>query len=135
MNQVDTPFSWPIRVYYEDTDAGGIVYHAQYLHFLERARTEWLRQLGFNQVELKAQNILFVIRDMNIKWQMPAKLDDELIVVIEQVQVKKASFTMQQVIYKNHQVLVKADVTIACLQVESMKPQPLPEAVRIAAST
>lgn len=135
MQQASAPFRWPVRVYYEDTDAGGIVYHARYLYFLERARTEWLRQLGFNQIELKQQSTLFVIRDMNIKWQSPAKLDDALSVAIEGMQVKKASFTMRQTIFKEDQVIVKADVTIACLNAESMKPQPLPAAVRIAANS
>ncbi|WP_396589177.1 tol-pal system-associated acyl-CoA thioesterase [Bermanella sp. R86510] len=126
-------FEWPVRVYYEDTDAGGIVYHARYLHFLERARTEWLRQLGFEQTELKAQDILFVIRDMKIKWSKPAQLDDALRVVIPHISVKKASIVMTQTIYNEQDVLVQAEVTIACLYANTLKPRALPSAIKHAA--
>lgn len=123
-------FEWPIRVYYEDTDAGGIVYHARYLYFLERCRTEWLRQVGFNQSSLQMDQIAFVIRDMNIKWKAPAILDDELIVKIVVVNVKGASLQMEQTIERNvdgeNVTLVTATVTIACLNNQSMKPMAFP---------
>src|SRR5690554_7485112 len=75
-------FKWHARVYYEDTDAGGIVYHANYLKFMERARTEWLRDLGFFQQSLRADDTLFVVRSLNIQYKAPAYLDDELLVSV-----------------------------------------------------
>jgi acyl-CoA thioester hydrolase len=120
-------FNWPIRVYYEDTDAGGIVYHAQYLHFLERARTEWLRNLGFNQSDLKVQGVLFVVRDMTIKWIDPARLDDELIVHVVIEQTKKASLIIEQVIMCGNVKKLSARVTIACLNGATMKPSAIPK--------
>ncbi len=122
-------FNWPVRVYFEDTDAGGIVYHARYLYFLERARTEWLRQLGFNQSILKQQNILFVVRDMAIKWQKPAILDDALTVSLNVVSVKKASLKMQQKITVGDEQKLQADVTIACINATNKKPMAIPQAI------
>lgn len=122
-------FNWPVRVYFEDTDAGGIVYHARYLYFLERARTEWLRELGFNQSLLKQQNVLFVVRDMNIKWQKPAVLDDALIVDVNVIAVKKASLKMQQTIKIENEQKLHADVTIACIDATNKKPMAIPQAI------
>ena len=122
-------FYWPVRVYFEDTDAGGIVYHARYLYFLERARTEWLRELGFNQSLLKQQNVLFVVRDMNIKWQKPAVLDDALIVDVNVIAVKKASLKMQQTIKTENEQKLHADVTIACIDATNKKPMAIPQAI------
>jgi acyl-CoA thioester hydrolase len=126
-NDLEWDFSWPVRVYFEDTDAGGIVYHAQYLHFLERARTEWLRNLGFNQSELKLQGILFVVRDMAIKWINPARLDDELIIKVSIEQINKASLIMKQVIMCGNIKKLTARVTIACLDGVNMKPTAIPK--------
>mgnify|MGYP000070743878 FL=1 len=122
-------FNWPVRVYFEDTDAGGIVYHARYLYFLERARTEWLRELGFNQSLLKQQNVLFVVRDMNIKWQKPAELDDALTVSVNIIAVKKASLKMQQIIQTENEQKLHADVTIACIDATNKKPMAIPQAI------
>ena len=76
-------FEWPLRVYIEDTDVGGIVYYANYFRYLERARTEWLRSLGFSQEILRHQNILLIVRDIQAKYRLPARLDDELTVTVE----------------------------------------------------
>jgi len=122
-------FNWPVRVYFEDTDAGGIVYHARYLYFLERARTEWLRELGFNQSTLKQQHVMFVVRDMNIKWQKPALLDEALNVSVALVSAKKASLKMQQIISTNTEQKVQADVTIACIDAINKKPMAIPRAI------
>lgn len=122
-------FNWPVRVYFEDTDAGGIVYHARYLYFLERARTEWLRDLGFNQSELKQQNVMFVVRDMNIKWQKPAMLDEPLDISVSIVEAKKASLKMQQIISTTTEQKVQADVTIACIDAMNKKPMAIPRAI------
>ena len=123
----ELPFTLPVRVYFEDTDAGGIVYHARYLYFLERARTEWLRDLGFNQSELQKQNVVFVIRDMQIKWQVPARLDDELLVSVRVDRIKNASMVMSQTITSGNVTHVSATVTIACLQGSTMKPMAIPQ--------
>jgi len=123
----ELPFTLPVRVYFEDTDAGGIVYHARYLYFLERARTEWLRDLGFNQSELQKQNVVFVIRDMQIKWQAPARLDDELLVSVRVDRIKNASMVMSQTITSGNVTHVSATVTIACLQGSTMKPMAIPQ--------
>lgn len=124
-------FTWPVRVYYEDTDAGGIVYHARYLHFLERARTEWLRSLGFDQSILKEkeQNTVFVVRDMSLKFIRPARLDDQLHVSVEILSMKKASMQMQQVIYDGEHKLLVAQVTVACLDAQRLKPKALPSVI------
>ena len=122
-------FSWPVRVYFEDTDAGGIVYHARYLYFLERARTEWLRELGFNQSALKQQNVMFVVRDMQIKWQKPAVLDEQLTIALDITRVKKASLSMQQVIRTDNEQKLHAQVTIACIDATNKKPMAIPEAI------
>ncbi len=123
-------FSLPVRVYYEDTDAGGVVYHARYLHFLERARTEWLRQFGFNQIELKEQSTVFVVRDMTLKFVKPARLDDLLTVTVEVTAVKNASLQIQQTIFDGQGQKLLAQVTIACLDARQFKPKPLPSDVR-----
>ncbi len=119
-------FSWPVRVYFEDTDAGEIVYHARYLQFLERARTEWLRGLGFNQSELKRQGVVFVVRDMQINWLSPALLDDALQVNVQIQKAKKASFIMTQQILLGDEQKLKASVTIACLNSQTLKPLAIP---------
>ena len=125
-------------MYYEDTDAGGIVYHARYLHFLERARTEWLRMLGFNQSELKALGTVFVVRDLNLKYIKPARLDDQLMVLTRIEKVKKASLIMQQEICtassdgkisnESGKILV-AQASIACLDAHSLKPKAMPQEI------
>jgi len=127
--QESNQFEWPIRVYYEDTDAGGIVYHARYLYFLERARTEWLRDAGFNQSVLKQQKLIFVVRDMQIKWQQPAVLDELLTVTAEVVQIKKASMIMTQTITCGDEKKVQAQVTIACVHSDTKKPMAMPDEI------
>ncbi|MEY8205669.1 MAG: tol-pal system-associated acyl-CoA thioesterase [Bermanella sp.] len=122
-------FNWPVRVYYEDTDAGGIVYHARYLYFLERARTEWLRHLGFNQSQLKQQGVLFVVRDMEIKWCSSALLDQALDVSVSVRKIKKASMLMTQTITLGEIEKVRASVTVACLNSATMRPIAIPEII------
>ncbi|UTW49377.1 tol-pal system-associated acyl-CoA thioesterase [Bacterioplanoides sp. SCSIO 12839] len=122
-------FRWPVRVYYEDTDAGGIVYYANYLKFFERARTEWLRQLGFNQELLRQQGILFVVREVNAKYKQPARLDDELQVSVAVEKMGKASFNIVQTVYRvsseEEQTLVSGSVSIACID-DKGKPRIIP---------
>jgi acyl-CoA thioester hydrolase len=95
--QATLPFSWPVRVYWEDTDAGGIVFYANYLKFFERARTEWLRSLGLEQRQLKdTTGGMFVVSDTQVRYHRPARLDDELIVTATPIEVGRASLTIHQ---------------------------------------
>ena len=122
------PFSFGIRVYWEDTDAGGVVYHASYLRFLERARTEWLRAQGFGQRALReSEDLVLVVRDMAIDFHRPARLDDELLVSVVLAQRRSASLLITQEITRGDQALVRASVRVACLVASSFRPRPLPE--------
>jgi acyl-CoA thioester hydrolase len=122
------PFSFPIRVYREDTDAGGVVYHASYVRFLERARTEWLRAQGVGQQALReSEDLVLVIREMNLDFHKPAKLDDQLLVSVVMTERRKASLLIEQEISRGGQALVHATVRVACLVASSFKPRPLPE--------
>jgi len=115
-----------LRVYYEDTDAGGIVYHANYLKFMERARTEWVRSLGVNQQNLLEQLVGFVVIDMNIAFKHSARLDDMLSVSCSVVTVKRASLVFEQTILKEGKVLVSATVKVACINTSTNKPIAIP---------
>ena len=121
------PFSFPIRVYWEDTDAGGVVYHASYVRFLERARTEWLRAQGVGQQALReSEDLVLVIRDMRLDFHKPAKLDDQLLVSVVMTERRKASLLIEQEISRGGQALVHATVRVACLVASSFRPRPLP---------
>jgi acyl-CoA thioester hydrolase len=122
------PFSFPIRVYWEDTDAGGVVYHGSYVRFLERARTEWLRAQGVGQSTLRdVDGVVLVIRDMTLDFRQPARLDDELQVSVVMTERRAASLLMAQEISRGDRVLVSARVRVACLVASSFRPRPLPE--------
>lgn len=122
-------FSWPIRVYWEDTDAGGVVYHAGYLRFLERARSEWLRAQGIDQQRMRDDTgIGFVVRDMQIGFIAPARLDDELDVLVAVEQVRAASMHFAQSIHRRDgTLLVRANVRAACVDLSVMRPRPIPD--------
>ncbi len=125
-------FEWPVRVYYEDTDAGGVVYHARYLQFFERARTEWLRALGFEQTRLRReQGILFAVRAMTLDFVRPACLDQALRVTLSVDAARRASIAFEQRILDADagHVCCRAQVTIACLDAERLRPTRLPEDV------
>lgn len=123
-------FSLPTRVYWEDTDAGGVVYHAQYLAFMERARTEWLRALGLAQEKLKAEHdVVFVVRDMQVDFHKPAKLDDLLDVGVQLRQCRKASFSFAQQVVRDGQLLVSATVRCAAVKASAFAPTAIPEAL------
>jgi acyl-CoA thioester hydrolase len=122
------PFSFGIRVYWEDTDAGGVVYHGSYVRFLERARTEWLRAQGFGQQALReSEDLVLVVRDMKLDFHKPARLDDELQVSVVMAERRHASLLIEQVISRGDQALVRASVRVACLVASSFRPRPLPE--------
>ncbi|MBF0460553.1 MAG: tol-pal system-associated acyl-CoA thioesterase [Magnetococcales bacterium] len=122
-------FLWPIRVYYEETDAGGVVYHSRYLNFMERARTEWLRQLGFGQEQLhREQGLLFAVTKMEVQFLAPARLDDLLTVATWLQERKPASLVLRQMVQRDQDQrhLVGAVVRIAALD-SRFRPTRLPE--------
>jgi len=121
------PFSFPVRVYWEDTDAGGVVYHAQYLAFLERARTEWMRAQGFGQEALRTQrDLVFVVRAMGLDFIAPARLDDQLSVSVRLLECRGASFVLAQRIHRGDSMLVDAKVRIAALAAAAFRPRKIP---------
>ncbi len=122
--------NFPIRVYYEDTDAGGVVYHASYLHFLERARTEFLRQTDFSQQALLAKSLAFVVKKMDIDYKKPAHLDDLLNVKTEIIELGKAKIVFSQSIWRDDCCLIQATVVVACVNLNQMKPVAIPESIR-----
>ena len=124
------PFSWPVRIYWEDTDAGGIVYYANYLKFMERARTEWLRAAGIEQLPLKEQHgLMFVVVDIEAHYRKPARYGDELQVTCAIADRSRASLTFQQRIFRggpDGELLVEGKVRVACLDALNLKPKALP---------
>lgn len=120
-------FTWPIRVYYESTDAGGVVYHAEYLKFFERARTEWLRSLGFEQAKLRTDDgVLFVVRNMRIKYVRPAKFDELLQVKSRLVELGRSRFVFEQRLLRGEEPLTQATVEVVCVADATFKPTTLP---------
>ena len=123
-------FTWTVRVYYEDTDAGGIVFYANYLKFFERARTEWLRAAGINQQELiDTDNAGFVVKSAAIDYHAPARLDDELTLTLTIEKLGRASVQFAQKAYKGDALLVEASVKVGCVDLASVRPRSLPEHV------
>ena len=123
-------FSWPVRVYYEDTDTGGVVYYANYLRFMERARTEFLRQLGVNQEELRAhQSVVFAVRSAQVEFLQPARLDDALTVSARIVELRRASLVFAQEILRvgNEGAICTAQVRVACVDAAALRPRAIPE--------
>ncbi len=120
-----------IRVYYEDTDAGGVVYHSNYLNFMERARTEWLRHIGFEQHTLIEQDeILFAVCKINIDYRKPALFNDLLNVKTHIILKRKASLIFEQIISnQSEEIVCKAEIKIACINCKTMKPEPIPETI------
>jgi acyl-CoA thioester hydrolase len=121
-------FTFPIRVYYEDTDAGGVVYHANYLKFFERARTEMLRAFGYEQDWLRVNaGIIFVVRSLQIDYLRPALFNDFLQVSAVVIESKKASFTFSQHLNRGDEVLSSGVVRIACLDADTLRPKAIPD--------
>ena len=121
-------FSWPIRVYYEDTDAAGYVYNANYLAFAERARTEWLRHLGFQQEKLRAEGCLFVVQQTTITYKKPARLDDLLTISVNLLDQSKASVTFNQIVTRQDDVIAELITKVVCIH-SSGKPQRIPDEI------
>jgi acyl-CoA thioester hydrolase len=126
-------FVWPVRVYYEDTDVGGVVYYANYLKFMERARTEWLRSLGFEQDRLIAERgLLFAVTHAEVEYRRPARFNDMLAVSVSILSHRRASMTFAQQIRRDTmegEVLCQGTVTAACLDAQSFTPRPMPAAI------
>ena len=127
------PFHHDYRIYFEDTDAGRVVYHARYLNFFERARTEWLRACGFEQHELAEDpGVLFAVSRMDVKYLYPARLDDQVRVTLEDLDFGPASLNLNQRMLRveDEKVLATARVRIACLDAEHFRPQALDKSIR-----
>jgi acyl-CoA thioester hydrolase len=126
-------FQWDVRVYYEDTDSGGVVYYANYLRFMERARTEWMRSLGFEQDRLLAeQGILFAVRSASIDYLRPARFNDRLSVSVAMRHRGRASLTLEQSVLRHGDSagpLCTATVKIACIEAATFRPQPIPDTI------
>ena len=125
-------FSWPLRVYYEDTDCGGVVYYANYLKFMERARTEWLRAFGFEQDQLMREHgVLFAVRSAQMEYLRPARFNDALEVSVRAVEHGRASLTVDQAVRRTvaGEVLCTGRIRLACLAVDSLRPRPIPDVV------
>lgn len=120
-------FIWQVRVYYEDTDAGGFVYHTNYLKFMERARTEWLRELGFEQTQLREQyNLVFVVRQISVDYLKPALFNELLQIRSHISKMGKASMTFTQQILRDTEILCQAVIKIAAINTIKQCPQPIP---------
>ncbi len=123
-------FEFPVRVYYEDTDAGGVVYHSNYLNFYERARTEFLRDLGFEQDTLLDQGLAFVVRKCELDYLVAARFNDQLIVTVEIEQLKRASIVFKQKITTiDGNLLSTALVVVVSVALEQMKPTAIPSLI------
>ena len=124
-------FSFPVRIYFEDTDSGGVVYHSNYLKFMERARTEWLRSIGIDQRHLKHQErIMFVVHRIDIQYKLPARFNDDLIVKSELIDIGSSKIEFRQMIYRDHELLIDASVDVACIDSEKFKPVRIPSTVK-----
>jgi tol-pal system-associated acyl-CoA thioesterase len=123
------PFVWQVRVYFEDTDAGGVVYHSRYLNFFERARTEMLRAIGISQTELREKhNLIWVVLDISVKFKKAARLDDELLVSAELLWVKgvRQGFRQKMTRISDGATVAEADLSAAMLHADSLKPARMP---------
>jgi acyl-CoA thioester hydrolase len=124
-------FTWPTRVYWEDTDGGGVVYYANYLKFMERARTEWLRAQGHSQLELAEQfGFVFAVVEVKVNYRRPARLDDELQVTCVPVPEGRASIRFKQSIRCGETTLADGEVRVACVDARSFRPRALPDFIK-----
>lgn len=122
-------FSWPVRVYIEDTDAGGIVYYVNYLKFMERARTEALRSLGFGKQFIFEQDEMFVVHSMQVDYRQPARLDDELTVSADVIRRARTYLLFRQTVMRQDELLCAAEIKVACVARQNMKPTAIPRII------
>jgi acyl-CoA thioester hydrolase len=124
-------FTWPVRVYYENTDAGGVVYHSEYLKFFERTRTEWLRSLGFEQNHMRLRDgVVFVVRSLTVHYLRSALFDDELRVRARIAKLGRCVMEFEQEIWRGEEKLVTAHVVVVCVTADGFRPVSLPEQLR-----
>ena len=129
------PFVWPVRVYWEDTDAGGVVYYANYLKFLERARSEWLRSQGWEQDRLREkEGVVFVVRRAEIDYLTPARYNDQIEVYCALMELGRASVVVAQAVERSGELLARARVTLACVHAERFKPVRIPSDLSLSLS-
>ena len=130
MSQGDAPFSWPVRVYWEDTDAGGVVFYANYLKFFERARTEWLRNLGQSQQALREQTgAIFIVSHTAVRHLAPARLDDELRITVQLTDCGRASMNFAQQAWCGSRLLAEGTIRVGCVDASSWRPRRIPDLV------
>ena len=123
-------FAFPVRVYWEDTDAGGVVFYANYLKFFERARTEWLRHLGFGQEALRSeQRLMFVVAHTELHYRAPARLDDLLQVTVNPEPAGKASLVVHQQAWRGDTLLTEGRIRIGCVDADTFRPRRMPDAL------
>jgi acyl-CoA thioester hydrolase len=124
-------YTLPVRVYFQDTDAGGVVYHASYVNFMERARTEWMRGFGFSNAGLmKELGVVFVVRSLKLDYLKPALLDDLLDVSVQLKAIGRSRVTLHQIMMRNNEILVEAEIHLVSVSLESFKPVSVPEVLR-----
>ena len=124
-------FKWSVRIYFEDTDSGGVVYHSNYLNFMERARTEWLRSLHLNQADLKKKDkIMFVVAKVYIDYKKAAQFNDALDIETSVDNIGASKVDLTQNIMKNSELYTSAKVSIACIHSETFKPQRIPKLIK-----
>ncbi len=116
--------SW--RIYYEDTDTGGVVYYANYLKYCERGRTEFLRDLGFDQYRLMQQNIVFAVKNANIDYKRPARLDDTIKINTRIITLKKASIVFKHTLMRDNDIICQAQIVVVCLKAKEFTPTAIP---------
>lgn len=136
-NPLHSAFEWPVRVYYEDTDVGGVVYYANYLRFMERARTEWLRSLGFEQdVLIREEGVLFAVTAADIRYRAPARFNDLLHVTAAVSDRGRSRIEFEQTVYRvsDGKLLTDARIRVACLDAEAFRPRPIPQILEKALS-
>ena len=124
---IHATFAWRLRVYWEDTDAGGVVFYANYLKFFERARTEWLRSLGFSQEQLRLDTgVMFVVTDTSVRYRQPARLDEELLISVRVVEQGRASLVIDQQAHRADTLLVDGRIRIGCVDSHTFVPRRIP---------
>jgi len=123
---------WPIRIYYEDTDSGGVVYHSNYLKYMERARTEWLRDFKVDQKALKDNlNLMFVVHEIDIKFIKPAVFNDEIEVQTKKDKLGSVKIELEQKIFRSSELLIESRVVVASVNSISMKPMRIPNEIKL----
>jgi len=131
MNKREKVFSLPVRVYFQDTDAGGVVYHASYVNFMERARTEWMREHGYTNAALMQEfGVVFVVRSMKLDYLKPALLDDLVRVTAKIVEIGRSRLNLHQTVLRGDEVLTEAEVHLVCVKLETFKPTAVPDVLR-----